>query len=99
MTRPPNWDRILQSDVWLEEIEPWIKEMAQDALEEKATGTKATLEEYHHWRGYVAALIAVRDMPAEMHEIDRTMTAQENEDIGRRNRAGSNWFSRRRGRG
>lgn len=99
MTRPPNWERILQSEIWQEEILPWISEMAQDALEEKATSTIASLDTYHHWRGYVAALIAVRDMPSEMHEIDRTVTQQENEDAGRRNRAGTNWLNRRRGRG
>lgn len=102
MDRMPNWERILQSDIWNEEIAPWLKDMADSAMEEMAqpnsTVLPATLEAFHYWRGYVNGLRTISAMPIEMHEADKQITAMENEDDGRRERAARS-IERRRWRG
>lgn len=82
----PDWQLIVESDIWQEQIVPWLAEMRQDALEEKANpvtpiglpeGVGVTLEHYHYWRGAVAVLKVVMDYPATMIEIERAEKAQE----------------------
>lgn len=81
----PDWQLIVESDIWQEQIVPWLQEMRQDALEEKANPLTpigieepgASLEKYHYWRGAVAVLKVVMDYPAAMIEIERAEKAQE----------------------
>ena len=80
----PNWIAIEQSEIWRDQIRPWLSAMRQDALEEKAPDLpddpKATMEQYHYWRGMCAAYKTILDMPMGMIEIDRAIAAQEKED-------------------
>lgn len=80
----PNWQAIENSEIWQNQIRPWLEAMRQDALEEKAPplagAESATLTSYHFWRGYVAALKDIRDMPVDMVEVNRKLLAQEKED-------------------
>lgn len=80
----PNWQAIESADIWQEQVRPWLEAMRQDGLEEKAPHSPgaetATLEAYHYWRGWCAALKAVLEMPADMIEANRYLEAQEKED-------------------
>lgn len=80
----PNWLAVDKSDIWHDQIWPWLEVMRQDALEEKSPeapgAAGATLEQYHYWRGYCFALKAIMDMPRDMIEINRKLLAQEKDD-------------------
>lgn len=71
---------IATSEVWRDQIEPWLDAMYADGLEFRAGLNKEplwpgsgamTVEEFHFWRGWCAALKVVRDTPGEkMTEAD-----------------------------
>lgn len=84
----PNWEMIQVSDLWKSQVKPFVEAMRQDGLEQRAGqfgaplggGQMPTLEEFHFWRGWCAALKAISEMPDEMVELDREKRAQETKD-------------------
>lgn len=82
--KEPNWKAIEASEIWRDELLPWINEMRQGALESLAAvnlgDETLTLERYQYWRGQIAAYTALRDLPTELVEIDRRMKEEEKKD-------------------
>ena len=84
-----NWKAINHSDIWNEEIRPWLTELRQDALEDMARAKD--VDEYRYWQGYCKALAVAVEMPQEMIEAERLIAEQEKTDIGSANNARRDW--------
>lgn len=83
MDKEPNWEAILASTIWTETIYPMLSEHYQFALEQRLPGMMTempTLEEYHFWRGYAAAIKMVKDAPQDMMEANRQEKEKAEED-------------------
>lgn len=92
----PDWTYIAESDVWGEQVKPWLDIFYQDSLEFRAGMQRAasgdfssmTIDEFNFWRGWCAALKAVRDTPEEKVETDRLRAKEHQEDETIRQGAG-----------
>lgn len=87
LQKQPNWDRILVSDIWTQEIYPYYYSLRQLALE-KLMEAKTT-DELRFLQGQAKALDAMLKTPAQMVALERDRVAreakfapQENEDDG-----------------
>jgi len=89
LERQPNWERILYSDIWTQEIYPYYFALRQNALE-KLMEAK-TAEEFRFMQGQAKALDAMIKTPAQMValEVNRQTREARNEenDNGRRGSA------------
>jgi hypothetical protein len=93
MLRPegfiPNFDAIDGSEIWTDQIAPMLDVMYFEGLENRAGIIGApllsnqdmpTTDEYHFWRGWVAAIRAIRELPTRAVSQRREMEAQEKKD-------------------
>lgn len=80
--REPNWKVIIESAIWQEEIHPWLDRMYWEALEKQCPVNPEAppMEEYHYWRGHVAALKMMRDMAYAFLQANEFKEAQEKKD-------------------
>jgi hypothetical protein len=86
--REPNWREILGSEIWREEIAPWIEEVRQATLESLAHSSDVTefgaMQEVARKQGRVQALQQILDMPTTFMEMERLEAERRNEDNARK---------------
>lgn len=80
--REPNWKVIVESEVWKQEIQPWLDGLYWEALEKGCPGNPEAppMEEYHYWRGHTAAIRMMRDMAYAFLMAEEFRTEQEKKD-------------------
>ena len=98
MTNPlgeyePNWDRIVNSPVWIDEIVPWLSDLERETINE--FGGVPDMEMLRQTQGKLAMVRDILQMPAAIISMRKLEKERESEDAGRRG-IGS-YFRTRRG--
>jgi len=78
----PNWERILSSNVWHEDILPWLKDMESEIV--KTFDALDSLEALRVAQGQLRVLKDLREMPQGMIDMEKLEKEREVEDAGRR---------------
>lgn len=77
----PDFRLIRDSELWREQIKPWLESMYFDSLEDKcppfANNPAANLEAYHFWRGFADAVRTIAELPDADVAAERAYEAEE----------------------
>lgn len=98
MTNPlgewePNWDRIVSSPVWKEEVLPWLKDLLQEDL--MKLKDVPDMESLKRMQGRLDAIDDIITMPQAFIEQRKRENERETEDDARRRGIGRYFPARR----
>lgn len=76
----PKFEEVVQSEVWQEQIVPWLEDMYQTKIEDLLPEHRKEPWEYDYARGFCAALKLVLALPAQALELEKVNKQQGDQD-------------------